>query len=443
MRNVLVFFFVVRHAFAAQIFPHPSSAAARRATERKKKRRRRAVAQHPWLCCCSSLQRLGRRVPLAPEQLEEEKQLRSNWERTRAKAFSTISKRSLRRRGARGDGGVQVFAPLFPLLAAAAAAVLFFSLFCCSSSLSSSPSSPEENRAARAISFVAVVIACLNNKARPLSSRSPGLSHYLSLSVRPPHTQKKKKNSYWKKGISQEELLKVAADVEAAAWKLQADAGVALVGLDGTLYDQVLDWTFYLGLAPARFSALSGLDKYFAMARGTEGAGALDMSKFFDTNYHYMVPELDTATLTGEEEKRKRERDGVFLVWKLLFLGCAHPKRGEKKKLNRKKKWKKKKKTLLYSRHPRLLDLPRPRQARPGRHRQGRRRPHPDRAQHPCRPRQARRGHRHARQGRGRQGARPALRGGAQGAQGPGRARGADARADHGVADGQRPARGL
>ena len=123
-------------------------------------------------------------------------------------------------------------------------------------------------------------------------------------------------NSYWKKGISQEELLKVAADVEAAAWKLQADAGVALVGLDGTLYDQVLDWTFYLGLAPARFSALSGLDKYFAMARGTEGAGALDMSKFFDTNYHYMVPELDTATLTGEtgrelgrdERERKRNR---------------------------------------------------------------------------------------------------------------------------------------
>ena len=88
------------------------------------------------------------------------------------------------------------------------------------------------------------------------------------------------------------------------------------------------------------------------MARGTEGAGALDMSKFFDTNYHYMVPELDTATLTGEEEKRKRERDGVFLVWKLLFLGCAHPKRGEKKKLTRKKKWKKKKKHYFKAAPP-------------------------------------------------------------------------------------------
>lgn len=66
-------------------------------------------------------------------------------------------------------------------------------------------------------------------------------------------------------------------------------AGIAKIGLDGTLYDQVLDWIFALGLAPSRFSKLSGYDLYFAMARGTEGAVALDMSKFFDTNYHYMV----------------------------------------------------------------------------------------------------------------------------------------------------------
>lgn len=66
-------------------------------------------------------------------------------------------------------------------------------------------------------------------------------------------------------------------------------AGIAKVGLDGTLYDQVLDWIFALGLAPSRFSKLSGYDLYFAMARGAEGAVALDMSKFFDTNYHYMV----------------------------------------------------------------------------------------------------------------------------------------------------------
>ena len=121
-----------------------------------------------------------------------------------------------------------------------------------------------------------------------------------------------------------EDLLKVNDQTEKDAWQVQAKAGMALgciaihrdkhsfilvtvllhhlvvagiakVGLDGTLYDQVLDWIFALGLAPSRFSKLSGYDLYFAMARGTEGAVALDMSKFFDTNYHYMVKRLLVA----------------------------------------------------------------------------------------------------------------------------------------------------
>ncbi len=125
--------------------------------------------------------------------------------------------------------------------------------------------------------------------------------------------------SYWKKQLSLDELLKVNDQTEKDAWQLQSKAGkkpamhfgltlirclfnyvymreplgstvgISKVGLDGTLYDQVLDWIFALGLAPARFAKLSGYDLYFAMARGTEGAVALDMSKFFDTNYHYMV----------------------------------------------------------------------------------------------------------------------------------------------------------
>ena len=117
-----------------------------------------------------------------------------------------------------------------------------------------------------------------------------------------------------------EDLLKVNDQTEKNAWRLQVQEGTTIVApptcsrsavvsssvrrvrtcaaicpgiskvaLDGTLYDQVLDWVFALGLAPARFSKLSGYDLYFAMARGTEGAVALDMSKFFDTNYHYMV----------------------------------------------------------------------------------------------------------------------------------------------------------
>ena len=49
---------------------------------------------------------------------------------------------------------------------------------------------------------------------------------------------------------------------------------------------QTLDWVYYLGLAPPRFAGLSGLEQYFAMARGTDDIQlALDMSKYFDTNY--------------------------------------------------------------------------------------------------------------------------------------------------------------
>jgi 5-methyltetrahydropteroyltriglutamate--homocysteine methyltransferase len=94
---------------------------------------------------------------------------------------------------------------------------------------------------------------------------------------------------YWGGGISESELLNVSNDVQAEAWAVQASAGLQRIGLDGTLYDQVLDTTFLLGLAPQRFKHLHGLELYFAMARGAPGVAALDMSKFFDTNYHYEV----------------------------------------------------------------------------------------------------------------------------------------------------------
>ncbi|GLC44440.1 5-methyltetrahydropteroyltriglutamate--homocysteine methyltransferase [Pleodorina starrii] len=99
--------------------------------------------------------------------------------------------------------------------------------------------------------------------------------------------------SYWKGQSSEEQLLRTAHRVEADAWRLQKSAGIEAVGLDGTLYDQVLDTITWLGVVPPRFKGLMGLRRYFAMARGAPGCAALDMSKFFDTNYHYLVPELD------------------------------------------------------------------------------------------------------------------------------------------------------
>nr|Q39586.1 RecName: Full=5-methyltetrahydropteroyltriglutamate--homocysteine methyltransferase; AltName: Full=Cobalamin-independent methionine synthase; AltName: Full=Methionine synthase, vitamin-B12 independent isozyme [Chlamydomonas reinhardtii]AAC49178.1 cobalamin-independent methionine synthase [Chlamydomonas reinhardtii]prf//2207381A Met synthase [Chlamydomonas reinhardtii] len=100
--------------------------------------------------------------------------------------------------------------------------------------------------------------------------------------------------SYFKGDSGEAELLAVAHKVQSDAWALQKAAGIAVIGLDGTLYDQVLDTITWLGAIPPRFKHLSGLQRYYAMARG---GAALDMSKFFDTNYHYLVPELGPDVL--------------------------------------------------------------------------------------------------------------------------------------------------
>jgi hypothetical protein len=102
---------------------------------------------------------------------------------------------------------------------------------------------------------------------------------------------------YWSGKLSQAELLDVAHGTQANDWQLQADAGISRVGVDGSLYDQVLDATFMLGLAPVRFAGSAGLDQYFAMARGAPGVPAMDMSKFFDTNYHYLVSPCSSCLL--------------------------------------------------------------------------------------------------------------------------------------------------
>lgn len=104
---------------------------------------------------------------------------------------------------------------------------------------------------------------------------------------------KKALEDYWAGKSSEADLIATSHAVEAEAWATQAQAGIDLIALDGTYYDQILDTISYLGLIPERFNALSGLDRYFAAARGTTSSIALDMSKYFDTNYHQIVPELD------------------------------------------------------------------------------------------------------------------------------------------------------
>lgn len=114
---------------------------------------------------------------------------------------------------------------------------------------------------------------------------------------------KKALETYWAGTTDRTHLLDVAAQVEKANLLAQVNAGIERIGVGSfSLYDQVLDWTFRLGLIPSRFanSGKEGLDLYFALARGIPGARALHMTKWFDTNYHYLVPEIEEPFLAGK-----------------------------------------------------------------------------------------------------------------------------------------------
>lgn len=106
--------------------------------------------------------------------------------------------------------------------------------------------------------------------------------------------------SYWAGKTDAEALLKTAAGLRAASWAQQQAVGVEILpSNDFSLYDSMLDTAVMVGAVPARYGWQGGavpLDTYFAMARGTHGraqdVAALEMTKWFDTNYHYMVPEF-------------------------------------------------------------------------------------------------------------------------------------------------------
>ena len=108
--------------------------------------------------------------------------------------------------------------------------------------------------------------------------------------------------AYWAGDRSSDDLAKTASDLRAGNWKLQRDAGIDLIpSNDFSLYDQVLDTIAMVGAVPARYGwdGSSDVDEetYFAMARGRQAGGvdvtAMEMTKWFDTNYHYIVPELE------------------------------------------------------------------------------------------------------------------------------------------------------
>ncbi|MFI8739219.1 5-methyltetrahydropteroyltriglutamate--homocysteine S-methyltransferase [Stutzerimonas zhaodongensis] len=112
---------------------------------------------------------------------------------------------------------------------------------------------------------------------------------------------KKALEAYWKGDLSEAELRRVGRELRAAHWQLQADAGIELLPAgDFAWYDQVLTHSLMFGVVPERFRPADGqptLETLFAMARGVThqccGVGqAQEMTKWFDTNYHYLVPEF-------------------------------------------------------------------------------------------------------------------------------------------------------
>ncbi|AOU98736.1 5-methyltetrahydropteroyltriglutamate--homocysteine S-methyltransferase [Acidihalobacter yilgarnensis] len=118
--------------------------------------------------------------------------------------------------------------------------------------------------------------------------------------IGPRRELKRALEDYWSGKIGRETLLAEARTVRDARWRDQADAGLDFIPVgDFSLYDHVLDTSALLGCVPPRFGeagASVDLDTYFRMARGRaptgEPADACEMTKWFDTNYHYIVPEF-------------------------------------------------------------------------------------------------------------------------------------------------------
>ena len=110
--------------------------------------------------------------------------------------------------------------------------------------------------------------------------------------------------SFWRGESTEADLQKTAREIRIANWKQMSDAGIDLIpSNDFSFYDQVLDTIALVGAIPERYGFKGGdvsLTDYFAMARGRQADGvdvtAMEMTKWFDTNYHYIVPELGPAT---------------------------------------------------------------------------------------------------------------------------------------------------
>ncbi|MFE2533119.1 5-methyltetrahydropteroyltriglutamate--homocysteine S-methyltransferase [Streptomyces sp. NPDC059371] len=155
----------------------------------------------------------------------------------------------------------------------------------------------------------------------------------------PDRELKKAIEGYWKGRVTADALHRAAADLRAANWRRLAEAGIDEVPTgDFSYYDHVLDTTVMVGAIPTRHQAArvtDDLEGYFAMARGTQDVAPLEMTKWFDTNYHYLVPELGPDTVfTADSTKQVAELNEALglglsarpvLVGPVTYLLLAKP----------------------------------------------------------------------------------------------------------------------
>ncbi|MFF4954272.1 5-methyltetrahydropteroyltriglutamate--homocysteine S-methyltransferase [Streptomyces chattanoogensis] len=155
-----------------------------------------------------------------------------------------------------------------------------------------------------------------------------------------PHRELKKAiEGYWKGRVGADALRRTAAELRRGNWQQLAAAGIDEVPTgDFSYYDHVLDTSVMVGAIPARHRtavAADPLDGYFAMARGTQDVAPLEMTKWFDTNYHYLVPELGPDTVfVADSSKQVAEltealglglRARPVLVGPVTYLLLAKP----------------------------------------------------------------------------------------------------------------------
>ncbi|KAJ8423695.1 hypothetical protein Cgig2_003379 [Carnegiea gigantea] len=151
--------------------------------------------------------------------------------------------------------------------------------------------------------------------------------------------------SFWDGKSSAEDLKKVATDLRSSIWKQMADVGIKFIPSNTfSYYDQVLDTTAMLGAVPSRYGwngGEIGFDVYFSMARGNATVPAMEMTKWFDTNYHYIVPELGPevnfsyASHKAVDEYKEAKALGVdtvpVLVGPVSYLLLSKPAKGVEK----------------------------------------------------------------------------------------------------------------